>query len=338
MKVKGIALVLLAISLSGCASFIANEITRSKEPNIKGNISDWVVEREVCDGDANCFKALGLSETEARKYNLTFRLNINDKYKIWRYKNSIADVENVRPLANQLVVIFAGYSQPTETLYIHQKWLQQITGADVLVIPSADNTANFNFGLGYTSPIVAEIQRLQPEKVHLVGFSMGALAATSVASEIDNAKLYLIAPMTDFENSAKAIFDSQYSDKIYANFVSQKTLEDAIQIVFEKSATTSSDIDLVSKLTKVKSPTFIYGSVTDSVVDHSVLDNFLNSRVNVNTYSGLNHWEMMALLNQNLMADFVSDLLGRTVLLSEVNILGVLCDVDDDKCLNQLSD
>ena len=223
-------------------------------------------------------------------------------------------------------------------MYIHQKWLQQITGADVLVIPSADNTANFNFGLGYKSPIVAEIQRLQPEKVHLVGFSMGALAATAVASEIDNAKLYLIAPMTDFENSAKAIFDSQYRDKIYANFVSQKTLEDAIQIVFEKSATTSSDIDLVSKLTKVKSPTFIYGSVTDSVVEHSVLDNFLNSRVNVNTYSGLNHWEMMALLNQNLMADFVSDLLGRTVLLSEVNILGILCDVDDDKCLNQLSD
>ncbi len=98
---------------------------------------------------------------------------------------------------------------------------------------SAENSQMIKFGLDYTSPIVAEIQRLKPIKVHLIGFSMGALAASEVEKEVDNARLYLFAPMTDFEYSTKAIYDIQYKDKLYAKFISQDTLEDAIQIVMK---------------------------------------------------------------------------------------------------------
>ena len=338
MIVKGFTIGLLFISLSGCASFIANQMTNPKKSNVEGNISDWAVEQHLCDSNNYCVKAIGLGESATGDQSLKFRFNINDSHKIWRYEAKNDGVDTTRPLADHLILLFTGYSQPTEVLYIHQLWLQRMTGAKVIVIPSAERTETFKFGLDYASPIVAEIQRLKPTKVHLIGFSMGALAASEVEKQIDNAKLYLVAPMTDFDYSAKAIYDILYKDKIYAAFISQETLEDAIQIVYEGAGTTSADTDLIAKLNRVKSPTFIYASTKDRVVEYSAFDSIPNDNVDVNIYGELNHLEMVALLNQDLMTDFVSDLLERPVLKSEITTLGILCDFDDDDCLNQLPD
>ena len=335
MMVKGFTLGLLSIGLSGCASFIANEITSPKKSNIKGNLSDWTVERQFCDRKNYCVKGIGLGDFDAIK-SLSFDFHINDNHKIWRYETNNDSVENAKPLENHLILLFAGYTQPTQTLLIHQKWLQLMTGADVIVIPSAENSETFEFGLNYASPLIAEIQRLNPAKVHLIGFSMGALAASEVGQGIDNARLYLVAPMTDFEHSAKAIYDIFYKDKIYAKFIRQETLEDAIQIIYEKSGTTSKDTDLIEKLNAAKSPTFIYASNKDKVVEHSDFNAIPNDNVDVNIYGELNHIEMVALLRQDLMIDLVSDLLERPVLESEITTLGILCDFDDNDCLNQL--
>ena len=338
MMTKGFILALLSIGLSGCASFIANEITSPKKTNVKGNISDWAVEQQFCDSKNYCVKGVALGDSDAIINNLKFDFHINANHKIWRYETTNDSVENVKPLENHLILLFAGYTQPTQTLLIHQKWLQLMTGADVIVIPSAENAETFKFGLDYASPLIAQIQRLDPVKVHLIGFSMGALAASEVEQGIDNAKLYLFAPMTNFDHSAKAIYDIFYNDKLYAKFVSQETLEDAIQIVYEKSGTTSKDTDLIAKLNGVKSPTFIYASNKDRVVEHSDFSAIPNDNVDVNIYDELNHIEMVALLRQDLMVDFVSDLLERPVLKSEITTLGILCDFDDNDCLNQLPD
>ncbi|MFC3096170.1 hypothetical protein DRW07_05320 [Alteromonas sediminis] len=338
MVVKGFTIGLLFISLSGCASFIANQMTSPKKSNIDGNISEWAVVQQLCDSNNYCVKAIGLGELAAGDHSLEFSFHINDNNKIWRYETKNSGVETAKPLADHLILLFAGYNQPTEVLYIHQLWLQRMTGAEVIVIPSAENTETFKFGLDYAPPIVAEIQRLNPEKVHLIGFSMGALAASEVERKIDNAKLYLVAPMIDFDYSAKAIYDILYRDKIYATFISEDTLEDAIQIVYEESGTTLKDTDLIAKLNRVKSPTFIYVSDKDRVVEYSSFGSIPNENVYVNFYGELNHLEMVALLSQDLMTDFVSDLLERPVLQSEVSTLGILCDFDDDNCLNQLPD
>lgn len=336
MIVKGFTIALLLISLSGCASFVANKITSPKNINVEGNLGDLIVEKQICDNSSYCIKTMGLGDSQAGDLSLAFTFEINESHKVWRYEGKSDNAANAKPLADQLIVLFAGYSQPTLLLYMHQKWLQHITGANVIVVPSADNSENFKFGLDYASPIVAEIQRLKPKKVHLIGFSMGALAANAVEQEIDNTRLYLFAPMTDFEHSTKAIYDSLYQDTLYAKFVSKDTLEDAIQIVYEESETSLKDTDLLAKLDKVKSPTFIYASNADKVTDYSALNTLQNKNINVSIYEKLGHIEMVALASQNLLAEFVSDLLERPVLKSEVETLGVLCDVDDDDCLNQL--
>lgn len=86
----------------------------------------------------------------------------------------------------------------------------------------------------------------------------------------------------------------------------------------------------------MKSPTFIYASNKDRVVDYSAFNAIPNDNVDVNIYGELNHIEMVALLSQDLMIDFVSDLLERPVLKSEISTLGILCDFDDSDCLNYL--
>ena len=336
MILKGLTIGLLFIGLSGCASIIANEITNAKYPYVAGDVSDLTVEKRICDSNHNCIKTIGLANTEATHVSLSFDFKINENRKVWSYQTQNDNIENVKPLANQLILIFAGYSQPAEILYIHQQWLQHITGADVIVIPSADNSDKFQFGLNYTSPLVAEIKRSQPTKVHLVGFSMGALAAQAIEQEIDDARLYLFAPMTDFEYSTKAIYETQYKNKFYAKFISPEILGDAIKIVYEKSGTTSRDTDLLVKLDRVSSPTFIYSSSADKVTDSSVLKSVQNKNVDVNIYKDLNHIEMVALFSQDLLVEFVSNLLDRPVSKSEVTTLGVLCDFDDNDCLNEL--
>lgn len=324
------------MALSGCASFIANEITRPQGSTVKGNISEWAVPREMCDSNLYCITAIGLDHLEAANHSLSLEFNFNDKRKIWRFEANNYDSKIAKPLTGQLILLFAGYSQPTEILYIHQHWLKLITGAEVLVVPSADKSAQFKFGLDYTSAVVAEIKRLQPTKVHLIGFSMGAVAASEIEQQLDNARLYLVAPMTDFEYSAQAIWDIFYRDKLYAALISPDTLGKAIQLVYQKANVTPAEIDVVAKLDDVQSPSFIYVSKNDRVVDALAWNKANNQLVYKRIYEQLNHIEMMGLVKQEFMADFVSDLLERTVSISEIETLGILCDADDTNCLKQL--
>lgn len=324
------------MALSGCASFIANQITRPQGSKVKGNISEWAVPKEMCDSNNYCITAIGLDDMAVVNHSLSLDFNINDKRKIWRFEVNNYDSKNAKPLKGQLILLFAGYSQPTEILYIHQRWLKLITGAEVLVVPSADQSEKFKFGLDYTAAVVAEIKRLKPTKVHLIGFSMGALAASDIGQRLDNARLYLMAPMTDFEHSAKAIWDIVYRNKLYAAFISQKTLNRAIQKVYEQAAVTPADIDLLAKLDNVQIPTFIYISKSDRVVDAAIWEKSNNQRIYKRTYEQLNHIEMIGLIKSELMADFVSDLLVRSVSSSEIETLGILCDAVDTSCLSQL--
>lgn len=335
---KGLSLSILLISLNGCASFIAHEITHSKTSEVKGNISNLVVEKQSCDDTAYCIATMHVNPSVIAPASLDFNININEKHKVWRYKAQQDTAETSKPLANQLIILFAGYRQPTQLMYIHQKWLQQITGADVIVVPSAEKSAKFKFGLDYAAPLITEIQKLNPTKVHLIGFSMGALAAKAVEQQVDNARLYLFAPMLDFERSTKAIFDMQYRHKFYARFISQATLNDAIKIVYRKSDTTAKDINLLNQLDQTKSPTFVYTSNKDKVVDYSAFSTIKNQNIDVNIYDELNHAEIIALFSSELQVDFVSDLLERPVLASDIATLGILCDVDDHNCLQQLPD
>ncbi|MDC8830787.1 alpha/beta fold hydrolase [Alteromonas gilva] len=337
MHLKGFIIGCVLLSLSGCASFIAHEITRAQGSPFNSEDTD-VVKRQVCDTKQYCITTLNLPDNynKYKRVSLEMNLQIERKRKIWRFVNDTEKGTRATPLTNELIVIFPGYHQPAEIFYVHQQWLKNITGAEVIVVPSPESSESFQFGLDFTAPLLAEIQRLQPKAVHLVGFSMGALAAQAVAQHTDNARLYLFAPMTDFAYSTKALYNMSYKDKFYTAFISPETLDNAIQIVYDKSGVSLTDTDLLNHLNQNTSPTFVYASNTDKITNPKAFNAVQNRHINVTLFDDLIHLEMVAFFSLDILSTFVSDLLGRQVANNEIATLGILCDYKDSDCLSQI--
>ncbi|NVK56583.1 MAG: hypothetical protein HWE26_13295 [Alteromonadaceae bacterium] len=337
MHLKGFIIGCVLLSLSGCASIIAHEITRAHGSPLKGEDPD-VVKRQVCDSKQYCISRLNLPgyDNKYKRFSLEVDLQIKRKRKIWRFENDAEKGARTKPLTEHLIIIFPGYHQHADVLTLHQKWLTITTGADVIVVPSPESSDSFQFGLDFTAPLLAEIQRLQPKAVHLVGFSMGALAAQAVAQHTDNARLYLFAPMTDFAYSTRALYNMGYKDKFYTAFISPKTLDEAIQIVYDKSGRTLTDTDLLNHLNRITSPTFVYASSADKITSPKAFNAVQNHYIDVTLFEDLIHLEMVSFFSVDIMSTFVSDLLGRQVPNNETATLGILCDYKDTDCLSQI--
>lgn len=331
---KGFVICLFMFLLNGCASYIANEMMSSQEMEMDGNLGEITSEDSFCDYNGQCVLAQGVGDVLLDSFSFEYKENGDEK--IWEYRKPEDELLQVKPLNNQLIIIFPGYGQPMGILGLHQQWLQHITGADVFVIPSASKSENFSFGLNSVSPVIAEIQRRQPEHVHLVAFSMGAVAAQTVADNIEHATLHLIAPMTDFRKATKAVWKAFYANSFPTKFISIDTIEEAIQIVYNKSEMSPDDIDIVKKLQHTNTPTIVYSSTKDTVALTSDWRNLTSENIKLNTYDELNHLEMVALIDQNLMIDFTSNLLSRHVDKSEIDTIGILCDSSDEECLGQI--
>jgi len=339
--VNGFTLVLFVLFLNGCASYIAHEIMSPNKQNIAGNRSESMIVETLCDDTSRCIKAISAADNETKEISLTYNLKINDNHQVWSYQQKNDDTQSLKsskPLDNQLIFIFAPYKMPTEIMTIYQSWLKYMTGAEVLLIPSADESDSFAFGLDYVSPIVAEIKRRQADKVHLIGFSMGAVAAQAIAAETKNAQLYLIAPMTNFKHATKAIWDRSYSKRYYSKFISIANVEDAVEIVFDKSKISPADINIIKKMQGSNTPTYIYASNQDRISLASDWNKAKLGNITLKNYEELNHLEMVSLLDQDLMVDFVSHLLARQVSKDETKTIGILCQGEDEACLSQIEE
>lgn len=327
------ALVILSIFLSGCVSIIANKITEPQRHAMQGNTGSLFTELKICDNTSNCIQALEVAQPiDTPTIDLTFEYEINDNHNIWRYNANNTKSDASKPLSDDLIVIFAGYNQPAQILFVHQLWLHHITGATVLAVPAANHANRFTFGLDYVAPIIHEIHSRAPENVHLIGFSMGALAASKVANEIENSRLYLFAPMTNFEHSLQAIWDRQHSHMWYATFVSDNTLNNVVERIYEKAAKTPKETNLLGIIDDIDTDIFVYASTSDKVTAVAAWSQVKQPNINIQRYNKLNHIEMIALQRQQIMADLVSDLFGRKVGKGDTDILGVLCANNDKQC------
>jgi|TARA_Y100001968_G_scaffold316669_1_gene344800 hypothetical protein len=325
--------------LPGCASFLAGQIVKGGGSQVSGNF-DWTVDEPVCDNLEHCVPVTRLRQqlpdSENHSLTLKFDFYINQNHKIWFFE-APADSQQPKPLENDLIVLFAGYNQPAQILTLHQQWLHKITGAEVWVVPGAEQAERFSFGLNYVSPLVGEISRRQPKNVHLVGFSMGALAAEGVMEHIDNGRLYLIAPMTDFRLAVNSLWNSVYKNKVYTSLIGDETVEEAVDIVYQRAGKTEQDTELVRRIERLKGPAIIYASHNDKVTPAAAWTRINSDALQLKTYRQMSHPEMLALFRQDLLQDFISDLLGHTIDASDTDILGILCDGNDIECLNHLS-
>jgi hypothetical protein len=197
----------LLLNLTGCAHLIAHQISSQYSPSIDGNVSEIFKVSHLCSHNKHCVTVQ--NQPEHRFTNLHVTLQIDDKHKRWNFRN---DDTSPQKHSNHLIIIFPGFNTPKQTVAIHQAWLNNVTGADVIVIESANASSNFSFGLNAVEPVLSEVQKRNPEKVDIIGVSMGSVAAQRVASVLESSRLHLIAPMTDFHHSTLALWEMLHKD------------------------------------------------------------------------------------------------------------------------------
>lgn len=323
-----ILLILPIFSLTGCAHFIASQIAKQHQPDVDGNASDIFKVSRLCSFNSNCVNAQRTPSIEIS--NLKFTLAVNDKPKTWYFAASQPPiVKNKR----HLIYVFPGFGTPKALVAMHQQWLHLVTGATVTVIESADSAEKFSFGLNAIDPVLHEIGKLEPLSVDIVGVSMGSIAAQYVASQIESAKLHLIAPMTDFNHSTLTLWDTLYKDRFYSTFISTKHVEEAVNIVYKNAGIASDDIDVIQRVKESVVTTFIYSSIDDKIALSTGWESLSNNNVLHHKFDSLSHLEMTALMDEDLLAMFLSNLTGNHVF-KNASTTGRVCNIGEKSCLD----
>ncbi|WP_462156974.1 hypothetical protein [Pseudoalteromonas sp. GB56] len=327
---------LALVCLSGCASYVADEITRPKEMSSVDMFSGFANITALCGETGECINAIELAHpVDTPTFSLSFDGKVNNNHKIWRYEFRDSGDDDAKEADNNLIVLFPGYGHSENILFFLQKWLHFTTGAKVYVIQSANRAEHFQFGLDSVSPIVSLINREQPKNVKLIGFSMGAVAAHAVARRVGNAELHLVAPMTNFEQSTLGIWDFLARDSLYRFFVSQETLKDAVGLVHERAQFSAQDIDITRAAPSSSTPAHIYISSSDSVTPAQNWQGIESNAWQFHEYAGLNHLEMVTLLQKDLFLTFAANLLGKEPDAADIATFGLICDANDEACMSQ---
>jgi alpha/beta superfamily hydrolase len=329
-----IFLLIASFSLTGCAHFIANRITSKFEPDMSnfGNLPEFIDYSKICSTERNCVNVQKLDKKHGVVTKLSFRFPFNERNKVWNFD---LPLQEDKKDPHHLIFMFPGFGQPKELLFFHQSWLSLITGAEVIVVGSADEAEDFKFGLNYVEPIVAEINKKKAKKVDLIGFSMGAVAAQQVAQHVDNARLHLVAPMTNFRQSTLSVWQEISKTRLYYKLVTREDVDDAVNIIFADSEVAPDELDIVQQFNQTNIPAFVYTSTSDTItLERDWKANSSNS-VTVNRYENLNHFEMLALAEGDLMRTFTSNLLGMELTEEHIEIMGTFCDVGDEACINR---
>jgi len=342
-------LVVFSICLisSGCSSLIATQVMNPGLRKIESDLSKILTSERFCSNKKQCINVTSFASDDirndfikAKNLTLSFKLNSTETRKVWKFKNNKTEPLTTQVLQNDIIVVLPGYMLDPKLLTFKALWLQRITGARVFVAPNPDAEDEFSFGLNYVEPLKALIKEKNAERVHIVGVSMGAVAATELSTQVNNASLHLIAPMINFDYSLNAIYKLYSANKLIRLFVSQANLNRAANIVLKRSGLSRHDLDIMSKLNDAKPmPIFMYASMSDDVVNAAQIYNnklFNRDDVSLNVYYHLEHEELVALFDEELLADYVSQITGTTVLPFDKRLVGGLCPLDDDDCVEAL--
>ena len=324
------------LCLSGCASYVADKISRDKGIALSGDLEKLTQPKTICDDDAKCIDIhASIPYAETGSTSLQYNIKINNNHKVWRYIRKETQPTPLTGSERTMAIIFPGYGQPAQILAILAQWLSQESDIDVYIVNSANRAEHFQFGLESVNPIVAMIKHEHPSKVKLIGFSMGAVAANAIAQQIDNAELHLVAPMTNFEQSTLGVSNAVMHDSYYRFFVSQDTLKEAVRLVHKRAQLSPSDIDITSTASHSGTPAHIYLSSDDTVTPAQNWQNIESKIWQLHSYPGLNHMEMITLLENELFLSFAANLLGKEADASNIATFGLMCDADDDVCMSQ---
>ena len=347
MIVKAIAVITTIYFLSGCTTYLAHKIAVPSQNKIDGDdLSELFHVEAVCDNNENCISLLTQADIhkkskaqEQTPATLTLSFNIGDAVKTWRFEAHNKALATQK-MEGQLVVIFPGYRMNPQLLFLTQRWLNHVTGADVVIAPNPDDSEAFSFGLNHVLPVQQFIKSNNASHIHIVGLSMGAVAAAQLAEKAEVDSLFLVAPMTNFKSSLNAVYTKYSANSLLSWLmgwlISAEDIEDVSELVLENANLTMASIDVQNKLAFSKASKInVYVSPNDDVVSGSFIDtpNQLGRKdVVIRRYNNLSHAEMLGLLDESLLADFLSDLTNIHVDTNDTSVIGKICRDNSTEC------
>ncbi|MBS3798592.1 hypothetical protein [Pseudoalteromonas sp. BDTF-M6] len=324
---------LALLHLCGCANLIAHNITKPSGDQVvvDDSFNDYIDLHRQCIDDATpCleyYQAKGyqeISQQHEAKQHLSIKIKINDKTQLWDFNYDPEDPP-LAPLTEDIIYLFPGWGTDPKIFMMHGNWLSTISGADVYILPSANASHRFSFGIDYLPYLKAHIQSRQPRKVHLIGFSMGAVAASHLHTELDNSALYLLAPMTDFRTSIHT-----FADKFspwYATLVPSSSVDSAVDKVLSDATLQERDLDIVAKLNDYPSSSHIYLGNRDALVDNKPWFASTNKNLDIKSYDE-SHMSLITLTNLEMLSALTSTLLAYPVSPKDTVILGTVSSED----------
>ena len=332
-------LAIALVTLGGCASYIAHRIANPEVNEIEADLSQIVETNLACSEPHNCIELYALRHSKSHAndegFSIDLTLSGGNSTTKWTYAGTKEPIAT-QVLQNELIIIFPGYMMEPQFVVLLQRWLAHITGASVVVAPKPEHGENFTFGLGSVEPIEHFIHQHPATKIHLVGYSMGAIAASTLAKKLDNTNLYLIAPMVSFTDSALALFNKHKGGNAFSWLIDSEDIISATDILFESANIVPVDVNVSQNLTLTRAhKTRIYMSLKDEIVGSNIeLPELLRkeSDIVVRQYSSLSHIQMMAMLNEALLTDFISDMTDTNVDQNDTKIVGLICIEGQQNC------
>jgi hypothetical protein len=318
----------ILLNLTGCAHLIAHQISSQYSPSIDENVSEIFKVSRLCTHNKHCITVQNSPEHPFTNLHIT--LQTDDKHKRWHFRSNDTPLQKN---SNHLIIVFPGFNTPKQTVAIHQAWLNSVTGADVIVIESANASSHFSFGLNAVEPVLSEVQKRKPKKVDVIGVSMGSVAAQRVASSLETSRLHLIAPMTDFHHSTLALWKMIHKDKFYSAFIEEEDIENAVEIVYSNARLEVKDINIIDAVEANTTPTYVYTSAADKVTLASDWKSVSNSAFTHHTFDNLTHIEMSSLMDERLLKSFLSNLIESDVAYAK-STTGLICDLNLSDCID----
>ncbi|WP_338517447.1 alpha/beta hydrolase [Alteromonas gracilis] len=323
--------------INGCASIIAYRIANPESQQIKGDLSQIVDTKSVCSNKDNCVSLYVVRNASNRigknDISLEFELFDENKGIKWTYEG------NDEPLITQvihdeLIIVFPGYMMEPKLVVLLEHWLAHVSGAMVVVAPKPESGESFAFGLGSVDPIAHFVNEHPAKKIHVVGYSMGAIAASRLTARLDNSNLYLVAPMLNFTESAVALFNKYKNDHALSWLVDSEDIKNATDNVLQSANLSPSDINVAHNLALSRAHKIrVYMSLNDEVVGGNI-DLMHSEKKNalVRQYKSLSHIQMMAMTDEALLADFISDMTNTTIDPQDTSIVGSVCFKGQPNC------
>lgn len=303
-------LVIAAVLLQGCATYVEHRLSSRVEPmGMPANMPEIITDtggqfREFCLPHlGGCTKYIyAPSTTERQEQSFKFTAVFEDATKEYVLDLNRQQIPEVR---RGTMIMLHGYGGNKETMYFLAEYYRFI-GFHVIIPDLKGHGESSHEQPGLAVNDVEMIHNLinslpgreRPHPLFITGYSMGAVAAVHVARQRnDISGLVLLAPMRQFEDAVYEV--TKMTNKTAVKIISEDSIREGARNTLLKNDIEAEALDLHQILPPLKVPTLVLASERDSVAPFSYFQPLASRYVEVKEIPDRHHF-LMAIMDPKM--------------------------------------